>query len=214
MNINIWLPISVFKVEYEVGSGRPVSDLDLLIMEAVLSKNEPSIDDLANIFHLPSRIIVEVTVTLARSNWITVKYPNSAGFIVTEYGKSELLSGKQPRYMNVTVTEGTIVKECILGQVCLFDQVFPKKQKKDEPSFKEIIDSRFMTIEEASSILRENKGEWIRSIDTPRLVSRGDKGIKVQVDLTKREVSFLPDAWKSRLEPVLVEKVAAKHGAS
>jgi hypothetical protein len=34
----------------------------------------------------------------------------------------------------------------------------------------------------------------------------------VEVDLTEQKVSFLPDAWKSRLEPVLLEKVSFLYG--
>ncbi len=207
MYINIWLPVSVFKVNYEIGSGRPVSGLDRLIMEAIQNEKEQTIEQLANLFHLPTRIIVEITVTLARSNWITVN-PDTGGFVVTEYGNCELESGNQPRYLNVFTKEETIVKECILGHVCLADKVTIKKPIEGEYSIDSIIDSRIMTIEEARSVLKVNPNtdEWIRFIDTPKLVSRGHRAIRVEVDLMEQKVSFLPDSWKSKLEPVLIEK--------
>lgn len=205
MCINLWLPISIFEVEYELGSGRPVTELDMLIMEAIQNQRELTIDQLADLFYLPSRIIVEVAVTLARSNWITVN-PENGGFVVTEYGNSELRSGNRPRYLNVKTAVETIIMECFLGQVCLSNRVSIKKPNKDEHKIEENVDSRLLTIEDVKSVLRVETDEWIRFIDTPRLVSRGHRAIKLEIDLTEQKVSFLPDAWKNRLEPVLVEK--------
>lgn len=205
MCVNIWIPINMFTVEYELGSGRPVSDLDMLIMEAIQTLKEPTIDHLANLYHLPSRIIIEVAVTLARSNWITIN-PNTGGFIVTLYGGKEFNSGNRPNYMKLITKEITIVKECILGQVCLLENIFTKWCNDQRYLIKEAVDARFLTVDEARSVLRHNSDEWIRFIGTPVLVSRGDRTIKVEVDLNEQRVRFLPDMWRDKLEPVLLEK--------
>lgn len=207
MNINAFIPISVFKVKYELGSGRPVSELDKLIMVAIQTTKHPTLDNLAEMFHLSPRIIVEVAVTLARSNWITVN-PENGKFVVTDYGKREFNSGNQPKFMKLLTNETTIIKENVLGQISLYDNVFTTRCNDRKYLMKEYVDSRTMTVEEARTVIRPKSDEWIRFIDTPRLVSRSVHTLRVEVDLDEKKVNFLPSAWKNMLEPVLLEKVS------
>src|SRR6185503_18756708 len=55
-------------------------------------------------------------------------------------------------------------------------------------------------------LLRTEPGEWIHSVDTPVLISRGRHWLPVRVDREKQKVHRLPEQWQKELAPLLLAK--------
>lgn len=109
------IPLSRFEVNYEVGSGRPYSDLDRLVLQAI-AEGAGTVEKLNSIFKLPKRLIIEVIVTLARAGWVAVDVAEG-GFKATTSGSEAAQSGKIPPFCILRDAQAIIVMECLTGSL-------------------------------------------------------------------------------------------------
>ena len=59
---------------------------------------------------------------------------------------------------------------------------------------------------EVQHLLPRGKGEWIRSIGPIGLADKGMYWVAVSADLTTEHIVGLPDAWRARLQPVILRE--------
>jgi len=109
------IPLSRFEVNYEVGSGRPYSDLDRLVLQAV-ADGAGTVEQLSAIFKLPKRLLIEVIVTLARAGWVAVDVAEG-GFKATASGGEAAQTGTIPPFCVLRNAQAVVVMELFTGSL-------------------------------------------------------------------------------------------------
>lgn len=205
------LPLSRFQVDYEVASGRPFSDLDVLVLRAVQG-GANSVADLVSLFSLPPRLLIEIIVTLARSGWVALNTQTGTALSITEQGVAALQTGRVPDFFVMRRETGKIVMECLTGMLIpqseityepewkLKEQGIWDKARKLEPQF---FDDR-LDEGRVKNFLTVSKGEWVRWTGIPALLSRQKHWLKLYAD-SDGSVQNLPDHWAGLETQVLAE---------
>ena len=63
MSTELRVPLTEIRVKFRVGTRRPITELDRLVMQAIAT-GANSVSDLAPIFQLPERLLVECLIDL------------------------------------------------------------------------------------------------------------------------------------------------------
>src|SRR5207244_8549279 len=100
----VLVPVSRYRIEFDVASGRPYSVLERLVLDAV-REGMTSLASLHGIFQIPQRRLIEALVTLTQAGWLAVGGNDEPGFMLTAEGHEALVSGQEPR--SSLVLEGT-----------------------------------------------------------------------------------------------------------
>lgn len=213
--VTLLLPLNRYKVKYQLGRGRPYSDLERLVLRAFKEENARTIQDLQNIFCLPNRLIVEVLVTLAQAGWIAIG--NNRDFILTSQGKAALDSpeGKLPPGTSVRSEETFIMMERLTGELVSPSQIIYQNTSllKREEVWTDAcrlpvkITDKNLGIDRVQHLLPRNKreGERIRFIDSPRLISQDYYCLAMNADLQQQRIIGLPDSWEGNLKELLLD---------
>src|SRR6185312_9358843 len=118
----IFLPVARYRVEFQVASGRPFSTFERLVLAAI-NEGRRTLNDLAPIFGVHQRLIVEAVVTLMQAGWVSLG-AKSYEFSVTPAGK--LACGEQKELPPTIVLDtrvNTIVMEKVTGQIARNNEV-------------------------------------------------------------------------------------------
>ena len=210
------IPLSRFQVNYEVGSGRPYSDLDRLVLQAI-ADGAGSVEQLSETFKLPKRLLIEVIVTLARAGWVAVDVAEG-GFKATVAGGEAAQTGKIPPFCILRNVQAVIVMERLTGSLISergdisYTNGFALRQSGEWDRAHRLPASHFDDWLDAGQIdrlLRTEAGEWIHSVDAPGLIGRDRHWLPVHVDLEKQKVHGLPEQWQKELAPLLLAKAAS-----
>jgi hypothetical protein len=207
----LFLPVSRFSVAYIAASGRPFSELDRLVLRAIVENDSPTLDSLKETFQLPQRPLLENLVTLFHCGWIAM---NSQGrFLPTEEGIRALRLRTVPVSMRTRPFSQMILMECLMG-LCVAVRggvrYYTELQLKqgDRWDFARIIAPVISGIAPDEGVVRgllpKRKGEWIHSISAP--VARGHCAyfLSVVVDTESGRIVGLPDRWLPLLEDSLM----------
>src|SRR4051794_22964199 len=84
-----FLPVSRFRVHYQVASGRPYSALERFLLEAV-REGHATLDGLIGLFRVHRRTVIEGVVTLMQAGWLGLRPGNDHQFEVTDAGREAL----------------------------------------------------------------------------------------------------------------------------
>lgn len=215
MDIEMILPLSRFEVHYEVGAGRPYSALDRLVLQAIAG-DARTVEQLSTIFKLPKRLLIEVVVTLARAGWVAVDVAKG-GFKVTTSGGEAAATGQIPPFCVLRDVHAVVVMECLTGSLIAergdisYTNSFALKQTGEWESVQRLPALHFedrLDAGQVDRLLPTESDEWIHSVDTPTLISRGRHWLPVRVDLEKQRVHRLPEQWQKELAPLLLAKAA------
>src|SRR5262249_7194356 len=108
------VPVTKFVVRHQLATGRPFSEVDRLVLRAVVDANCPPMEELLNTFHLPRRMLLEVLITLFQEGWIGL---NSQGlFLPTAEGRRALQDRSVPLSIRLSDIRRTyVVVEQITG---------------------------------------------------------------------------------------------------
>lgn len=210
------IPLSRFEVNYEVGSGRPYSDLDRLVLQAV-ADGAGSVERLSEVFKLPKRLLIEVIVTLARAGWVAIDVAEG-GFKATAAGAEAAQAGTIPPFCILRNIQSVVVMERLTGSlisergdISYTNSYELRKSGEWEKSnrlpatyFEDRLDAG-----QVDRLLRTEPGEWIHSVGTPALISRGRHWLPVRVDIEKQKVHRLPEPWQKELAPILLARAAS-----
>lgn len=86
--MNVLIPVSRYRVKYQVASGRPFSFFERLALEGV-DQGLCSIEQLTDTFRVHQRVVIEVVVSLMQAGWVAINR-DSHDLITTKAGKEAL----------------------------------------------------------------------------------------------------------------------------
>jgi hypothetical protein len=216
MRVLLLLPLSRFHVEYLLGSGRPFSDVDRLVLRAIAELDQPTLQQLQTLFRLPRRLLLEVLVTLLEEGWLA--FDREGRFALTTHGQAALGGKEKSRTMRTReqrvsvwqegycggllatqlpyATEGELKRERHAG-VSVWDLAYQVKVRCGQNELDRGI---------VRQLLRQPKEGWIYRVTS--VEPRGLAGcfhLPVGVDLDARTVTGLPEKWHRQIAAELLE---------
>src|SRR5919202_1123970 len=206
------LPLTVFRVDYQLASGRPYSQLDELVLRAIAQKEARTIDELHQFFCLPKRLITESLITLAKVGWIAISN-KGGGFKSTSSGNAVVNSPKKTLPNSIKLNppgNDDIVMERVTGQLIRSDHITyeleHKLKEKDILDDAHIIKAEFLgnnlSQGQIHNLLLWDRTKWIYYIDTPKPY----KEAWLMVNVNNGKITNLPDRWWNLLEDRLLEE--------
>ncbi len=210
---SIIIPLTVFKVEYQIAQGRPYFALEKLIFKAIERKEVTRIGDLCTMFCLTGnnrRLVIESLITLAKAEMISANYDGN-GFQVTTVGREIFNREAQPVTLNLERKDSEIVLERTTGQLIRADHIGYASQETLSKLGSWDSKACLQKAEELGNglpqsrlrdLLLWDKTKWIYSIksDSPQ------KEAYLKVQVIDQKIIGLPPSWHSLLEEKIIEK--------
>lgn len=212
----VLVPVSRFRVPYETARGRPYSQLERLVLEAVADTGA-TLGELRRTFRVHERLLVEAVVTLVAAGWVAVAGGPQARFVLTAVGHAAVGEGRDPVSVIVTAARPqTVVMERVTGQVARHGDA--RSWRRDDLGdawqsaavMTERITRNSLDEAQVQKLLPRDSGHWVRRIGPIRLVSRGSHFVAVEVDPLTGSTRGLPAAWDEALAPRTVECARAR----
>lgn len=214
--MNIYLPVWLYKVRYELAWGRPHSEIDNLVLD-VLAHRTATLVDLCKLFALRSELVVEVLVTLARSGWIALDVTSGA-FRATPAGQRALARSELPPFINIEPRSEMLIVERLHGGIASRKEVdfLATRVLEREPHFSKAqvpgdFRARHLDGGQVDGLLPCERPYWLRWVDTPAFVSEVH-WTPVHVDVDRAEISGLPERWRRTLGEELLDFAAGLEG--
>lgn len=112
----VLLPVSRYRVRYQVASGRPYSFFERFILEGVRDGHS-SLDALEQAFRLHRRVLIEGLVTLVQAGWVAIDRKTHT-LLATKAGLRAIQQPDElPRSIVVLEQMDYLVGERVQGQV-------------------------------------------------------------------------------------------------
>ena len=205
----VFLPVSRFKIDYQVAAGRPYSAFEKLLLQAVGEGNS-TLESLRTIFCVHRRIVIDAVVTLMQAGWVAIEQPLNH-FALTDLGSVALKStGGIPKCTTVADRSDYMVMERVMGQVAKSNEVW----FYDKKALQVIWDagvrvprsdmSPILEPGQVAALLAHDAGEWIRWIGPITLVRENVDYIVVDVDIERSLVTGIPKSWELLLSDHLI----------
>jgi hypothetical protein len=208
----VLVPVSRFRVAYEIARGRPYSRLERRVLEAIAERGV-TLRDLTATFQVHERLLVESVVTLVNAGWVAVAGGTEATFVLTAEGKAAADTGRDPVSVVVSQARPQIVLlERVTGQLARHSETrsYRREDLADVWASAAFVRSRIPrnTLDEArvQKLLPSGPGEWIRWVGPITLASKNTHFVPVDVSAETDQVHGLPPAW---LESVAPHAIAA-----
>lgn len=203
------VPLSRFRITYEAACGRPYSKLEHLVLRAI-GEGAPSLEALRETFRIHPRLLIEALVTLTQAGWLAVGSVPGQSFVLTAEGQQALASGSVPTSLVIISRWTDVILERITGGLVWHRDI----RYVSEWELKSVWDDCFRLNPRGADsppdegkvqhLLPRAQEEWIRWIGPIDLSSRDAHWLQVNVDLTDRSLVGLPDAWKPRLQDLIL----------
>lgn len=211
----VLLPVSRFRVPYDLARGKPYSRLEHMVLNAV-ADGGATLRSLADAFRIHDRLLVEAVVTLVNAGWVAVQGGPQASFVLTGAGHAAASGDREPVSVIVeTARPGIVVMERHSGQVARQSEARP--YRRDELT--EVWDTapRIVTrivrdsVDEAQvqKLLHREAGEWVRRIGRIEEISRDAHWLPLDVDVDAKQVLGLPPPWRHALAAPALAAAAA-----
>jgi hypothetical protein len=201
----VLVPVSRFRVAYEIARGRPYSKLERRVLEAIAGGGV-TLRALTAAFHLHERLLVESVVTLVNVGWVAVAGGAEATFVLTVEGKAAIDAGRDP--VSVVVSQARpdiIVLERVTGQLARHADArsYRSDDLADVWQSAALMTPRIFrnALDEArvQKLLPRGPGEWIRWVGPITLASKNVHFTPVDVNDETDQVRGLPPAWHKSL---------------
>ncbi len=211
----VLVPVSRFRVAYEVARGRPYSRLERRVLEAIAGGGA-TLRTLRAAFHLHERLLVESVVTLVNAGWVAVAGGVEATFVLTAEGRAAIEAHQDP--VSVVVSKAkpqTVVLERVTGQIARHFEArsYRRDDLSDVLQSAAFVTSRIFrnALDEAQvqKLLPRGPGEWVRWVGPITLASKNVHFLPVDVDIETSQVRGLPPSWH---EALLSHVIAAARG--
>ena len=212
----VLIPLSRFRIAYEVAAGRPFSQLERLILRAI-AEGANELTKLKETFQVHPRLLVEALVTLTHAGWLSIGRAGHEGFVLTSEGTEAVTSDRPPSTTVVTSREAQVVMERVTGSIVSNRDVrFVSRRELGDLWFQTIRLSSQVTANrldegQVQHLLPQKQGEWVRWIGPIDMLSKNVHWLPVNVDLKVGSVEGLPDQWRSRLSAAI--KAEARQSA-
>jgi len=201
----VLLPVSRFRVPYDLARGKPYSRLEHMVLNAV-ADGGATLRSLAEAFRVHDRLLVQAVVTLVNAGWVAVQGGPQASFVLTGAGHEAVSGNREPVSVIVeSARPGIVVMERHSGQVARQSEA--RSYRRDDLT--EVWDTapRIGTrvvrdsVDEAQvqKLLHREAGEWVRRIGRIEEISRDAHWLPLDVDLEAKQVLGLPPPWRHAL---------------
>jgi hypothetical protein len=208
-----FLPVARYRVEYQVASGRPFSSFERLLLRAV-HEGHDTIAELARVFALHNRVIIEGIVTLMQAGWVSLN-PSEDRFLLSPNGQEACEGSELPPTIAVSDRSSTIIVEKLTGQVARNNQVEFHLRKKLEAlwgaglplrrgDISNIIDPALI-----SPLLTHQPTEWIRWIGPITVMSDNAAFAVIDVNTATERITGIPKNWETLLRAECLDRVRA-----
>ena len=211
-----FVPVSRYIVQYQVASGRPYSDFERLLLEAV-QEGQSTLSTLVNLFRVHRRVIIEGLVTLMQAGWIAIK-ADSNTFELTRPGREAIQQRNAlPPGMSIANRSASVLMERVANQVALSSQVLFYPRNKIEKYWS--IGVRVPTGDLPNAIdpgmvadlLPRGPAEWVKWIGPIDLVRDNIDFAVVDVDIARRRLSGpFPERWQTFLADDLIARAESR----
>ena len=205
------VPISRFRVTFEVAAGRPFSQLERMVLRAI-QEGVTDLDQMESTFQVHPRILIEALVTLTQAGWVSLSSLEGGGFLLTSEGATATAEGQIPSTTSVTSKTTFLLLERLTGGLIANDEVRFKSRAQLETVWDDAVrlraDVHDNLLDEAQvrQLLPRRQGEWVRWVGPIDMVSKGAHWVPVGVDTASGTLVGLPDRWRPRLGSVILEE--------
>lgn len=204
----VFLPLSPFRVHYQVATGRPYSKLENLVMKAIYQGTSRP-EELKDIFQVHPRLIIEALVTLTQAGWIAVG--GNGSFVLTTVGRQAIRSGALPKSIMVVDRTSSVIMErltggLVTGTAVRFINEHEVKKHNGIRLHPEATDNN-LDEGQVRNLLPCPGDAWIRWVGPIDMMSKGYHYLPVNVNLDANTVGGLPDIWFWSLKPLIFEEV-------
>lgn len=209
-----FLPITRYRVDYQVASGRPFSSFERLLLKSVKS-GQGTVSDLAQIFCVHRRLIVEGLVTLMQAGWVSLG-SDDEHFILSPSGEIASAGRTLPDTIAISDRHLTVVVEKVTGQVARNNEVdfYTRSNLKTlwnggvalrKGDISNIVDPGLV-----AGLLSHQPTEWIRWIGPIAVLSDNAAFAVIDVDTNAERIGGIPKSWESLLLEPCIEQVRRK----
>jgi len=211
----VLLPVSRYRVQYRIASGRPYSFFERFLLEAI-GDQHTSLQALEKTFRVHRRVLIEGVVTLIQAGWIEIAR-NTHDLVLTKAGMRALGHAEElPKSIFVVDQTEFVIGERCQGQVARGSDV-TFSSKSDLRAYAQQVaviptadlphplDSGLL-----APLLRLGSGEWIRSCGPIDIVRDGADFVVVDVDTSSGNITGIPSKWIPLLSNELLERARSK----
>lgn len=210
-----FIPISRYRAEFQVASGRPYSAFERLALDAV-AEGHTSLQALKTLFGIHPRVIIEGLVTLMQTGWISIGDNNE--FQVTPAGVAAVSrSNSLPNAITIATRSATFVMERVTGQVALGSEILFYPRNKVEKFMAQSLVLPKGDIPNAldpgqvAELLPRRSGEWIRWIGPIDLIRDNSDFALIDVDVQAERINgAIPSRWEAILMTEVLPKARAR----
>jgi hypothetical protein len=197
----VLLPVSRFRVPYEIARGKPYSKLEHMVLRAV-ANGGATLRTLRADFRIHERLLVESVVTLVTAGWVAVSGGAEATFVLTAAGQTAASSGKDPVSLVLEEARPAIlVMERYSGQVARHADARSWRRNELADVWDTSIKIRPRIVRnsvdeaQAQKLLPRASGERIRRVGRIEEISRNAHYLPLDVDPSSGQIRGLPVAW-------------------
>ena len=205
------VPISRFRVGFEVAAGRPFSELERTVLRAI-KQGVTVLGELQGTLQVHPRILIEALVTLTQAGWVSFSSQEGGGFRLTSEGDTATDEDESPSTITVASKTAFFLLERLTGDIIGNDEVRFTSQTQLGTRWADAVRLRAEFHEnsldegQVRRLLPRRQGEWVRWIGPIDMVSKGAHWVPVDFDTAAGTLAGLPDRWGTRLGPVILEE--------
>lgn len=207
----VLVPLSRFRVNYEVAAGRPFSQFERLILRAI-REGASELSELQDTFQVHPRLLIEGLVTLTHAGWVAIGGPGHEGFVLTSGGEEAATSDQPPSTTEVASRQAFVVMERLSGALIANSEVrfASRRELRDvwDQAIRlgtEVTDNK-LDEGQVQHLLPRRQGEWLRWIGPIDMLTKGANWLPVSVNVRGEEIVGLPDTWAPRLQRAILER--------
>jgi hypothetical protein len=206
-----FLPIARYRVDYQVASGRPFSSFERLLLKSVKT-GYGTVSDLAQIFCVHQRLIVEGLVTLMQAGWVSLG-SDEGHFVLSPSGKVASAGKSLPDTIAISDRHLTVVVEKVTGQVARNNEIDFYSRSNLRTLWSGGVELRKGDISNivdpgwVAGLLSHQPTEWIRWIGPIAVLSDNAAFAVIDVDTNAGRLGGIPKSWESLLLGPCLEQV-------
>ena len=170
------------------------------------------LDEMQRTFQVHPRILIEALVTLTQAGWVSFSSQDGGGFRLTSEGATATDENESPSTITVASKTAFFLLERLTGDIIGNDEVRFKLRTQlgttwaDAVRLKAEFHENNLDEGQVRRLLPRRQGEWVRWIGPIDMVSKGAHWVPVDIDTAAGTLSGLPDRWRTRLGPVILEE--------
>ena len=163
-------------------------------------------------FQVHPRILIEALVTLTQAGWVSFSSQDGGGFRLTSEGATATDKDESPSTITVVSKTAFFLLERLTGDIIGNDEVRFTSRAHLGTTWTDAVPLRAEFHEnsldegQVRRLLPRRQGEWVRWIGPIDMVSKGAHWVPVDIDTATGTLAGLPDRWRTRLGPVILEE--------